>query len=50
MIFRELPVILKEVRISKNMIISGCNSKKKSDFQNLKVATLPIKKTTHLIL
>jgi hypothetical protein len=49
MISRELHVILKEVRISKNMIISGCNSKK-SDFQNLKVATLPIKKSTDLIL
>jgi hypothetical protein len=50
MIFRELPGILQEVTISRNMIISDCNSAKKSHFQNLKVATLSMKITVHLIL
>jgi hypothetical protein len=30
--------------------IPGCNSDKKSEFQNLKVATLSLKITIHLIL
>ena len=32
--------LLKEVRISKNNMIPGCNSDKKSNFPILKVATM----------
>jgi len=50
MIFKEPPGILQEVGIPINKIISGCNSYKKPDFSNLKVATLFLKIPIHLIL
>jgi hypothetical protein len=50
MIFREPPGILQEVWIPKDGMIPGCNFVRKSHFQNLKVATLSLKITVHLIL
>jgi hypothetical protein len=50
MIFREPPGILQEVGIPINKIIPGCNSYKKTDFSNLRVATLFLKITVYLIL
>jgi hypothetical protein len=40
MIFREPLGILQEVEIPKNNMIPGCNSSKKSHFQNYKAATI----------
>jgi hypothetical protein len=48
--FRPPPGILQEVRIPINKIISGCNSDKRFDFSNLRVATLPFKFMIPLIL
>jgi hypothetical protein len=50
MIFGKPPGILQEVGIPINKIISGCNSYKNPDFQDLKVATLTFKFMIPLIL
>lgn len=46
----EPPGILQEVGISIIMIISGCNSAKKLIFFKIKIATLYLKISAHLIL
>jgi len=50
MIFGEPPEILQEFAISINMNTLGCNSYKKSDFSNLRVATLTFMFMIPLIL